>query len=105
MYNWGNPERNRRAPEDFQLPPGGMRQAWQLWCLGSDDSEKGYPPVRLLDKYDMGEDSVPAQRNKRRRLCDLRSVMGKMEKVRFSITLVVSVSPDSPTSCTDAHEN
>lgn len=81
MYNWG--DRLRRTPEDFQLPPGNTRQAWQLWCLGSNDAEKGYPPIRLLDKYDMGEDSVPEQRNKRRRLCELRNLMGEMETVRF----------------------
>jgi len=81
-YQWGG--RLRRVPETFKLPPGNVRHAWQLWCLGSDDACNPHPPIRQLDQRDMGEESVEAQRNKRRKLSDLRSLMGKMESVRYS---------------------
>jgi hypothetical protein len=69
------------VPEDFKLPVGNLQSTWQSWCLGSNDPEKGYPPLRKLDCIDMGDESVPAQRNKRRKLSDLKGLMGEMERV------------------------
>ena len=56
------------------------RVAFQLWCLG--DPLGKYPPLRNLQPVDLGDDSVQAQKNKRRRLADLRSLMIQFEEVR-----------------------
>jgi hypothetical protein len=59
-----------------------MRLIWQHWCLESAKAGEQCPPLRFLEPEDMGDDEVPAQKNERRRLADLRSIMSKMEQVR-----------------------
>lgn len=59
------------------MPP---RTAFQLWCLG--EADKNIPPFRDLQASDMGNDKVQEQKNKRRRLADLRSLMSQFEEVR-----------------------
>jgi len=50
---------------------------WQLWCLG--DPARKYAPLRLLDPIDVGDDTIKVQKNNRRCLSDLKSVMGRLE--------------------------
>lgn len=78
LLTWGG--RLRRVPETFKIPKCNLQLAFQLWFLG--DEAQGYPPFRDLSPSDMGDDKVAAQKNKRRRLADLKSLMTVMEAVR-----------------------
>ena len=88
MYEWGG--KPRRVPETFKLPVGNVHTTWLQWCLGSSDPTNAYPPLRRLECLDMGDDKVPEQRNKRRKLSDLRGLMGTMEQVCLAISLSLS---------------
>lgn len=68
-------------PQDFEIPSVSLQIAFQLWCLG--DGVKEYPPFRQLEPDDLGSDQIPAQKKKRRRLSDLGTVMGRLEKARM----------------------
>jgi hypothetical protein len=77
-YSWGG--KLRRTAEDFEFPRVGARVVFQLWVLG--DPARRFPPLRLLESVDLGEDSNLKQKGKRRRLCDLRTLMSVIETVR-----------------------
>lgn len=68
-------------PENFSFPSVGVREIWREWWLGN--AEHGYPALRKLVADDVGEASQKSGKDKRRRLCDLKNIMGQMEEVRF----------------------
>jgi hypothetical protein len=78
LLTWGGSL--RRVPETFKIPKCNLQLAFQLWFLG--DEAQGYPPFRELTPSDMGDDKLAEQKNKRRRLADLKSLMTVMEEVR-----------------------
>jgi len=75
LYCWGG--KHRRLPQSFEFPRVVPRVMFQLWQLG--DPQKKYPPLCTLTPVDLGDDSVREQKNKRRRLADLRSLMSEFE--------------------------
>jgi len=77
LYLWGGTF--HRVPEDFDFPRVTVWLAFQLWWLG--DPGKKYPPLNVLQPSDMGSEAVREQRNKRRRLADLRSLMQTFDQV------------------------
>lgn len=71
VHAWGGGE-FRCVPPLFEFPRGTLVTAWQYWCVG--DPVKNYPPFRQLTNKDM------ASANNKKRLSDLRLVMGMVEE-------------------------
>ncbi|KAI8895224.1 hypothetical protein BC833DRAFT_651416 [Globomyces pollinis-pini] len=65
-------QRLASLPADFEFPKCPPLQAWQLWCCGN--VSLGYPPFRSFKPHDL------PSKNLRKRLSDLRFLMGKVEK-------------------------
>ena len=60
------------VPEGFKLKRCGVRDVWLLWCCGSQ--HMGHPPYRfILPSH------IPGK-TERKRLCDLRWIMRRIEK-------------------------
>ena len=69
VYQWGG--RFHKFPEDVEFPNGGVLEAWQWWIAGN--AAKNYRPFRELEPMDCNT------RNKRKRLCDYRYLMRRLE--------------------------
>ena len=69
VYHWGG--KLHKFPEDVELPNGGVLEAWQWWIAGNP--AKYYRPFRELEPMDCNT------RNKRKRLCDYRYLMKRLE--------------------------
>lgn len=68
-YTWGG--EFRRAPENFQFLDGGPRQLWVQWMYGVETSR--VCPYRHLKPSDL------SNKNTRKRLCDVRFLMSRLE--------------------------
>ena len=82
LYTWGG--KLHLFPESFQFPTGSVLEAWQYWCVG--DESRGYPPLKKMAPDDL------ATKNLRKRLCDYKFLMNKIE-VRASELGLSIVSP------------
>lgn len=69
-YHWGG--RIQLLPEGFQFPAGGVLEAWRFWCCG--DQSKGYPALKSVNPEDL------PTTNHRKRFCDLKFLMNKIEE-------------------------
>eukprot|EP00644_Phytophthora_capsici_P006757 jgi/Phyca11/103632/e_gw1.8.420.1 len=58
-------------PLDFKLPAGNAEQALVYWCCG--DRSRNLPPLRQLRPADLSD------LNQRKRLCELRFLIRKIE--------------------------
>ncbi|KAG2760652.1 hypothetical protein PC129_g16318 [Phytophthora cactorum] len=69
VYHWGGGM--HLFPEDMALPSGSAEQAWVYWCCGN--TAKTLPPYHQLCPSDL------SNRNQRKRLCELKFLMKKIE--------------------------
>ncbi|KAG3160194.1 hypothetical protein PI126_g7008 [Phytophthora idaei] len=69
VYHWGGGM--HLFPEDMALPSGSAEQARVFWCCGN--TAKALPPYRQLCPSDL------SNRNQRKRLCELKFLMKKIE--------------------------
>ena len=69
----------RRVPVNFAFPRGTIATLWQYWCVGN-------PPLRDLHKSDM------SKRDQRRRLTEVKRLMGRVESLLTPAEIVAARS-------------
>ena len=85
VHMWGGGF--HRVPLDFSFPQGTALIAWQHYCVGNEDPEKGYPPLRDLVPSDMPTSNL------RERFCDFKLVMRWIEDMVEETSVGLIVNP------------
>jgi hypothetical protein len=67
----------RRAPQDFELPLCNLRSGFSHYCL--PDLSKKVPALRRLCAVDVGDDSIPEQKARKRKLAEYQALYGLMK--------------------------